>query len=242
MVQSLPRIATVIGLLLAGSSHARAAADPAEAYAVTVVVDQETDVESQTKARLLADRLGPWAYVVAPLFMIVVAILPIPAEIPALLNGIVFNMFLGTFITWGGALVGAVMSFEIARRCGRPFCERLARPTLIMRADRLVASAGWPGLIFLRLVPAVAFTAINWASGLTSMSRWTFLWTTAVGILPGAILFTMSGRGVAAVYQMSPAAAAGILVLAVLVGWWTVARYRRRPLRRWTGEFGATAL
>jgi uncharacterized membrane protein YdjX (TVP38/TMEM64 family) len=172
--------------------------------------------------------------------MIVVAILPIPAEIPALLNGIVFSMVLGTFITWGGAVVGAVVSFELARRCGRPLCERLARPSLIERADHLVDSAGWPGMIFLRLVPAVAFTAVNWASGLTSMNRWTFLWTTAVGILPGAILFTMSGRGVAAMYQMSPAAAVGLLVLAILVVWWTAVRFRRRPLRRWTGEFPAT--
>jgi uncharacterized membrane protein YdjX (TVP38/TMEM64 family) len=217
------------------------ASDRAETSTATVIVDQEAAVASESRARVLADRLGPWAYVVAPLFMIVVAILPVPAEIPALLNGIVFHMVLGTFITWGGAVVGAIVSFELARRCGRPFCERLARPSLIQRADRLVASAGWPGLIFLRLVPAVAFTAINWASGLTSLNRWTFLWTTAVGILPGAILFTMSGRGLAAMYQMSPAAAGGLFLLAVLVVWWTVARYRRRPLRRWTGESGATA-
>lgn len=39
-------------------------------------------------------------YVLAPLLTVFVAILPIPAEIPTLLNGMVFGPLWGTLTTW----------------------------------------------------------------------------------------------------------------------------------------------
>jgi uncharacterized membrane protein YdjX (TVP38/TMEM64 family) len=181
----------------------------------------------QEREQAFRDRFGGWIYVVAPLLMIVVAILPIPAEFPAMLNGIVFGALVGTTISWLGAIVGAWISFELARRFGRPLTERLTKPTVLERADRLVDSAGWPGLLTLRLIPAVAFTAINWGAGLTTVPRWTFLWTTVVGILPGAIVFTASGTGMAALFRANPGAAVGLVVACVGVIWWTTVRYRR---------------
>ena len=57
------------------------------------------------------EQTGMWAYVLAPLFMIVVAVLPIPAEIPAMVNGMVFGMVVGTDNTCSGPLVGAQSTF-----------------------------------------------------------------------------------------------------------------------------------
>ncbi len=180
---------------------------------------------------------GAWMYLLAPLFMIVVAILPIPAEIPAMLNGMIFGATLGTGITWSGALIGAIVSFELARRFGRPLAQRFVSPQALAKADRAVCSAGWPGLLTLRLIPTVAFTVVNWAAGFTPIRRWTFCWTTAVGIIPGAIVFTMTGTGLGALYRRNPELGVALyrrnpelgvmlvaLALAVLV--WTVARYR----------------
>ena len=174
------------------------------------------------------DRFGQWSFVLAALLMIVVAILPIPAEFPAMLNGMIFGPLIGTTITWLGAIVGAWISFELARRFGRPLTERFVKSTLLERTDRVVDSAGWPGLLTLRLIPAVAFTALNWGAGLTTVPRWTFLWTTTLGILPGAIVFTVSGTGAAALFRANPLAAVALGLVVFLVGWWTVVRYRRR--------------
>ena len=174
----------------------------------------------------LIEESGAWVYVLAPLFMVTVAILPIPAEIPAMLNGMVFGARVGALITWSGAIVGAVVSFELARRFGRPLAEKLVSPPALAKADRLVLSAGWKGLLTVRLIPAVAFTLINWAAGLTSIGRATFVWTTAIGILPGAIVFTLSGAGLGALYRRHPqlALALGLLVLVLIA--WTVLRFR----------------
>ncbi len=179
---------------------------------------------------------GAWMYLLAPLFMIVVAILPIPAEIPAMLNGMIFGATLGTGITWSGALIGAIVSFELARRFGRPLAQRFVSPQALAKADRAVCSAGWPGLLTLRLIPTVAFTMVNWAAGFTPIRRWTFCWTTAVGIIPGAIVFTMTGTGLGALYRRNPELGVVLVALALAVLVWTVARYRTSAGRRLTAE------
>ncbi len=174
------------------------------------------------------EQSGAWVYVLAPLFMIVVAIVPFPAEVPAVLNGMVFGPVVGSVITWSGAVVGAAVSFELARRYGRPLAERLTPAHALAQTDRLAYSAGWPALLAVRFVPTVAFTLVNWATGLTAIRRWTFLWTTAVGILPGAILFTVSGSGLAAFYRRNPTAAAAVAALAAAALVFALVRYRRR--------------
>jgi uncharacterized membrane protein YdjX (TVP38/TMEM64 family) len=163
----------------------------------------------------LIEGSGGWAYVLAYGYTMGVAIVPFPAEFPAMLNGIIFGPVLGTMITWSAALVGAQISFELSRRFGRPLVARFLRPEALGRADRVVVASGAPGLLLLRLTPVVAFTAINWVAGLTPLNRWTFLWTTAVGIIPGAILFTASGSGLAALYRKHPLIAVALALALV---------------------------
>lgn len=168
---------------------------------------------------LLTDS-GTLAYALAPLFMVVVAILPFPAEVPAMVNGMVFGPALGAGVTWAGGLLGAVISFEIARRWGRPAAERFVPRRFLNPADRFVHAAGWSGLLAARLIPTIAFTALNWGLGLSTVPRRTFLWTTALGILPGAIAFTLMGTGLGALYRQHPVAGtlAGVAMLVVIVG------------------------
>ena len=158
------------------------------------------------------EQSGAWMYVLAPLFMVVVAILPIPAEIPAFMNGMIFGAVIGTVITWSGAMVGAIISFELARAFGRPLAAQVLPARAMESLDHIALSAGWPGLLAFRLVPTIAFTLINWAAGLTTVRRWTYCWTAAVGMIPGAIVFTLSGTGMRALYTRSPAVGVAVAV------------------------------
>jgi uncharacterized membrane protein YdjX (TVP38/TMEM64 family) len=163
------------------------------------------------------------AYWVAPLLMVVVAILPIPAEIPAAMNGMLFGAIFGTAMTWGGAMVGAMISYELARCFGQALSRRFVRPEAIEKLESLQNTEA-AVLLMLRFTPVVAFTAINWASGLLQIRRATFVWTTAVGILPGAIAFTASGSFMAVVYERYPGtvtAVVAVLCAALLLRvWW----------------------
>ncbi|MEM7418019.1 MAG: VTT domain-containing protein, partial [Gemmatimonadota bacterium] len=85
------------------------------------------------------------------------------------------------------------------------------------RVDGAAEKAGWWGLLVLRFIPVVAFTALNWGAGLCGVPRGRFLWTTAVGIAPGAVLFTSSGVGLGALWRRSPPLAGGLVALVLLL-------------------------
>ena len=160
---------------------------------------------------------GPLIYLLAPLFTAVVALLPLPAEVPAMINGMAFGPIWGSLVTWSGSMVGAQASFELARRYGRPLSARVVPASWLDRADRTVSRAAWPVLLALRLMPTVAFTAINWAAGLTAVRRATFVWTTAVGIVPGAVAFTTGGAGLARLARGADSGPALIALAIVLL-------------------------
>jgi len=176
----------------------------------------------------LIEGSGGWAYILAYGYTMGVAIVPFPAEFPAMLNGMIFGPALGTMITWSAALLGAQVSFELSRRFGRPLVARFLSPGILGRADRLVVASGAPGLLLLRLTPVVAFTAINWVAGLTPLSRWTFLWTTALGILPMTILMVWAGERIDKIPLWSwLLLALGALLMVAVVH--AVKSARRRP-------------
>jgi uncharacterized membrane protein YdjX (TVP38/TMEM64 family) len=56
-------------------------------------------------------------------------------------------------------------------------------------------------LLFLRFVPIFPFWILNIASAFFDISLKTFIWTTALGITPGAIVFTLSGAGLSKVFE-----------------------------------------
>ena len=126
-------------------------------------------------------------------------------------------------MTWGGAMVGAMISYELARCFGIRLTRRFVAPEVMERFEGLKNTEA-PVLLMLRLTPVVAFTVVNWASGLLQVRRSTFVWTTAVGILPGAIAFTASGSAISLMYERYPGTVT--VVVALLCGalllrvWW----------------------
>lgn len=165
---------------------------------------------------LWIEGLGAFGYLAAALIMAVVAIFPFPAEAPAMLNGMLFGPFAGTLVSWSGSMLGGLISYEIARRLGRPAAVRILPASMMTRADQIAERATWGWLLGARLFPLVAFTALNWGCGLISVPRRRFFWTTALGIIPGAILFTMSGTGLALLFERYPRFGGWIVVIAVL--------------------------
>ncbi len=190
-----------------------------------------TEIFANVEAWLAA--MGLWAYVVAPLVMAAVSVLPVPAEAPAMANGMLFGPVVGSLITWVGAFVGAWLSYEIARSWGRTLALRMVRQEAMERLDGVAQQAGWWGLLALRFVPVVAFTALNWGAGLCNVPRWRFLWTTGVGIIPGVVLFTTSGVGLSAIWRRSPPVAAGFVVGIIVLA--VVWERRRRAARAAAG-------
>jgi uncharacterized membrane protein YdjX (TVP38/TMEM64 family) len=170
---------------------------------------------------------SPLVYLLAAGFTFLAVLLPLPAEAAALLNGTLFPPVTAFLLTWVSAMVGAAASYECGLRLGHRPAERLFGAGRLARVQALVDRAGWPTLLALRLSPVMAFTAINWASGILALSRPVFYWTVAVGLVPGTWVFTLAPE-----LLLDPRATttllvmAGVVMLMLLVMSW--ARVRRR--------------
>jgi uncharacterized membrane protein YdjX (TVP38/TMEM64 family) len=56
--------------------------------------------------------------------------------------------------------------------------------------DRITQQSGFAWLLRLRLIPVVPFNLLNFASGLTALPWRTYAVATALGILPGTLVYT----------------------------------------------------
>lgn len=161
------------------------------------------------------DGLGPWGWAAVVALMVMHCFVPFPAEILALAAGAAYGTLAGTTLIWTGAMLGAILSFLLARRLGRPFVEAVLGPRARIALDDWSADQGAATLLVSRFIPVIAFNLVNYAAGLTPVPLRTFVWTTGVGILPltalmvwfGAemrtlswpMLLTVSGAGIVAI-------------------------------------------
>ncbi len=150
------------------------------------------ELSSASVARLIRS-WGAWGVAATIGLMVVHSFVPFPAEFVAIAAGMVYGPLWGTVITWLGAMGGALLSFGLAKACGRPLVRALVGKRHWRKLDRWTERQGATTLLAARLVPVVAFNLINYAAGLTSISWWTFIWTTGLGILPLTVLMVLVG-------------------------------------------------
>ncbi len=137
---------------------------------------------------------GMWGVFASIALMVMHSFLPFPAELVAIANGMIFGPLWGTVITWVGAMLGAFTAFGLVRMLGRPFILRIMSATQAQRVDYWVDRYSCNDtLLMVRLIPIIAFNLINYAAGLTSISWWTFAWTTGIGILPLTAMMVILG-------------------------------------------------
>ena len=160
---------------------------------------------------------GAWAPVIAGLVMIFQAVVaPIPAFIPALANGLLFGAFWGTLLTWSTSIIGGLICFYIARSLGRPAVERLVSRRAMNSVDGFFKRYGNNSVLIARLIPLFSFSAISYVSGVTSISFWGYFWATAIGILPGTIVFCVLGNNMTDLVRFIWYAVTGIAALLIL--------------------------
>jgi len=136
---------------------------------------------------------GTWAPVLVIVLMVVHSFVPFPAEMLALCAGAVFGTVLGSVLIWVGAMIGALLAFAISRRLGRSMVKHYLSEQRYAALDKWTQDQGTFTLLISRFIPVIAFNLINYAAGLTKVSVWTFVWTTAVGILPITVLSVYLG-------------------------------------------------
>lgn len=134
--------------------------------------------------------------------MIVAFSLP-GAALTSMTGGFLFGLVAGTALNVVSATIGAVLIFLAARAgLGAALSARLdASEGTVKRLKDGLRENEIPVLFLLRLVPAVPFFAANLIPALVGVKLRNYVLTTALGIIPGAIVFTWIGVGLGEVFD-----------------------------------------
>ena len=113
----------------------------------------------------------------------------LPAFPLTLAGGAMFGVGLGSVLNWTGAVLGACGSYGLARLLGRDALHGLLG-RWGSRFDALGARSGFATIFRLRLIPVVPFNLVSLAAGLASASFPSYAAATALGIIPGTVIYT----------------------------------------------------
>jgi uncharacterized membrane protein YdjX (TVP38/TMEM64 family) len=135
------------------------------------------------------------------------------ATLTTLAGGFMFGLFPGVLFNIVGATLGA-MGIFLAARIG--YGERLAARIdagegRVHRLKQGIDENQWSVLFLMRLVPIVPFFVANVVAALLNVSLWRFFVSTALGIVPGAIVYTSVGAGLGEVFEAGEQPDLGII-------------------------------
>jgi len=83
-----------------------------------------------------------------------------------------------------GNVLGAVIAFFIARKYGRKLVEKKINKKLRKNFDKFTKKYGAFALFLLRLNPFTTSDIFSYMAGLTKMRIRTFIFSTALGLIP----------------------------------------------------------
>ncbi|MDY7027615.1 MAG: TVP38/TMEM64 family protein [Spirochaetota bacterium] len=151
------------------------------------------------------------------LYIIVVALSIPGATVLSLLGGFFYGPLIGVVLINIGATGGAFLVFLAARfvignLVQQKYGERLEK------FNREIQENGKNYLLTLRLIPVFPFFLINIFAGVTAVPAVTFLWTTALGIIPGSFVYAYLGYTGARIEPGESLISSEILIALVLLG------------------------
>ena len=145
--------------------------------------------------------------VIAYVALYVVAVgLSLPGSVfLTIAGGFLFGLVVGAAAAVVGATIGATIIFLVARTAlGEPLLRRAgSRATQLAQGFREDA---FNYLLFLRLVPAFPFFLVNLVPAFAGVPLATFVAATALGVIPGGLVFAFAGTGLDSVLAAQAAA------------------------------------
>jgi uncharacterized membrane protein YdjX (TVP38/TMEM64 family) len=136
-----------------------------------------------------------------------------------LLSGYLFGAFVGTIVTVAIATLGGVVVFFITKYVCKDWVQkRFGKYLAPIEKELTEHPASY--LLFLRFMPVVPYIVINVVPALVGVRFSTFLWTSVVGLLPGALIFNLAGKELSRIVNtgnvLTPSLIVSLLLLSAL--------------------------
>lgn len=186
-----------------------------------VSVDAIVNIHERFHAEFAAHRLLAMAVYFAAYVALVAMSLP-GSILLTVTAGLMFGWLAGGVVSVFAATIGAAIVFVVARlAAGESFAAR-AGPQINKLKDGFCRDA-LSYMLFLRLVPAFPFVAVNVVPALLGVPFRTFLLGTFVGIMPACFAYSTAGAGLDSVIRTAKQAQAHCLANASVdncpLGW-----------------------
>ena len=152
---------------------------------------------------------------------IVIVALSLPGgTIATLAGGFLFGLFPGVIYNVVGATLGAGLVFLAARAgIGADVSARIeGRGGAVARVQASLRQNQWSAMLVMRLVPVVPFFLANLLPAFAGIRFGPFLLTTALGIIPGGLVFTSVGAGLGEVFARGETPDLGIIFSSAVLG------------------------
>ena len=139
------------------------------------------------------------------------ATLSIPGSaILTMAAGFLFGTVPGAAIAIVSATIGATLLFAIARTSFGEIFRDKSKGALASVKEGFARGA-FNYLLFLRLVPAFPFWLVNLVAAFLDVPLGTFVLGTAIGIIPGAVVYASVGSGIGGVLDRGETPALGVI-------------------------------
>lgn len=159
---------------------------------------------------------GVWAPVLFVCLYVVATIAALPGSVLTIAAGALFGSVLGVTTVIIGATIGASLSFLIARYAARDMIlGLLSKNERFQKLNQLTEKNGDIIVAITRLVPIFPFNLLNYGFGLTAVPFKTYVFWSALCMLPGTILFVVGTD--AATQTINNGEIPWVLVLTVLI-------------------------
>ncbi len=160
--------------------------------AVALLVPLPTAVQ----LRDWATSVGPWFPLAFLLVHTVVTVVPLPRTAFTVAAGLLFGPVSGVLIAVTASTASAVIAMLLVRAAGWRL-NRMVRHQAIDRLDERLSERGWLAILSLRLIPAVPFSALNYAAGASAVRALPYTLSTLGGLLPGTTAVVILGDALA---------------------------------------------
>lgn len=160
----------------------------------------ESIVENESRLRRFVQQ-QPWRSLIIGLAVYTMFSL-VPGTVgKTVVCGWLFGFWLAVLIVDIGLTIAAIISFLAARLIARDAVKaRLGG--LVKKMDGALQVDGTFYLLMMRLAH-VPYSVVNYGSGATHVPLGTFAWTTAVGVLPGSMIFVFVGTRIPTLADLS---------------------------------------
>jgi len=165
---------------------------------ITVLVAMATwfPLPTPVQMRDWAESVGPWFPLTFFVAHIVVTVVPVPRTAFTLAAGLLFGPVLGVAIAVVASSASATIALLLVRAAGWRL-DRLVRHRSIDMVNERLRQRGWLAILSLRLIPAVPFSALNYAAGASAVRMLPYALATLAGLLPGTAAVVIFGDALA---------------------------------------------